>query len=80
MRITVTLVLILFFVLTALVIAQRRDPAAASKVLEGITVHRDLAYVTDGHERQKLDLYVPDEGENLSLIIWIHGGAWRGGS
>ena len=80
MEIVTALVLLLFFLVAALVLAQRRDPAAASKALEGITVHRDLAYVTDGHERQKLDLYVPDEGENLPLIIWIHGGAWRGGS
>lgn len=43
-------------------------------------MHRDIAYVTDGHERQKLDLYIPDEGENLPLIIWIHGGAWLGGN
>lgn len=40
----------------------------------------DLAYVTDGHERQKLDLYLPDDGEKHPLIIWIHGGAFRMGS
>ena len=40
----------------------------------------DLAYVTNGHERQKLDLYLPDAGENLPLLIWIHGGAFRMGS
>ena len=50
------------------------------KAPENVTVHRDIAYVTDGHERQKLDLYVPDTGENLPLIVWVHGGAWRGGS
>ena len=44
-----------------------------------LTFH-DLAYVTNGHERQKLDLYVPDTGENLPLLIWIHGGAFRMGS
>lgn len=42
--------------------------------------YRDLAYVPDGHERQKLDLYLPLEGENFPLIIWIHGGAFRMGS
>lgn len=40
----------------------------------------DLAYVTDGHERQKLDLYLPDQGANHPLIIWVHGGAFRMGS
>jgi acetyl esterase/lipase len=42
--------------------------------------YRDLAYVTDGHERQKLDLYVPKDGADLPLIIYIHGGAFRAGS
>ena len=76
MRIVVALVLVLFGLAVPLVLAQRRGP----KVPEGVTVHRDIAYVTDGHERQKLDLYIPNEGENLPLIIWVHGGAWRGGS
>ena len=80
MRITVALVLILFFLAVIPMLAQRQGAAEASKVPEGITVHRDLAYVTDRHERQKLDLYVPDKGESLPLIIWVHGGAWRGGS
>jgi len=47
---------------------------------EGAVVHRDLAYVTNGHARQKLDLYLPKQGTNLPLIINIHGGAFRGGS
>ena len=80
MRIIVTFALMLFFLTVVLVLAQRRGAAESPKVPEGITVHRDVAYVTDGHERQKLDLYVPDAGENLPLIIWVHGGAWRGGS
>lgn len=76
MRIMVAFVLVLFGLAVTLVLAQRRGP----KVPEGVTIHRDISYVTDGHERQKLDLYVPDEGENLPLIIWVHGGAWRGGN
>ncbi len=46
----------------------------------GATVHRDLAYVSGGHEHQKLDLYLPTHGEKLPLIVWIHGGAFRMGS
>ena len=80
MQIIVTLILILFFVAAISVLAQRQGAAEAMNVPEGVTVYRDLAYVTDGHERQKLDLYVPETGENLPLIIWIHGGAWRGGN
>ena len=40
---------------------------------------RDLEYVPGGHERQKLDLYLPQQGEGsaaLPLIVWVHGGAW----
>jgi acetyl esterase/lipase len=80
MQIIEMLSLILFFVVATLALAQRRGSTEAMNVPEGVTVHRDIAYVTDGHERQKLDLYVPDEGKNLPLIIWIHGGAWRGGN
>ncbi|MBU1662817.1 MAG: alpha/beta hydrolase [Chloroflexi bacterium] len=43
-------------------------------------IYRDLAYVPDRHERQKLDLYIPDEGGPFPLIIWVHGGAFRMGS
>lgn len=46
----------------------------------GVIAHRDLVYVRGGHERQKLDLYLPETGESHPLIIWIHGGAFRMGS
>lgn len=43
--------------------------------------HKNLAYVKDGHERQKLDLYLPETTDRSApLIIWIHGGGWQGGS
>ena len=81
MRVTVTFVLILFFLLAITVLAQRQKRDTSPKIPEDVTVHRDIAYVTGGHERQKLDLYIPaDTGENLPLIIWVHGGAWLGGN
>ena len=41
----------------------------------------DISYVTNGHERQKLDLFIPANATNsLPVIIWVHGGAWKGGS
>ncbi|MEM7029435.1 MAG: alpha/beta hydrolase [Chloroflexota bacterium] len=46
----------------------------------GVKAHRDLPYVPQGHERQKLDLYLPKGGEHCPLIIWVHGGAFRMGS
>ena len=47
----------------------------------GSISHRDLAYVTNGHERQRLDLYLPSAPRSrpVPLIIAVHGGGWRGG-
>jgi acetyl esterase/lipase len=58
---------------------QAREP----NVPEAANILRDLAYVPDGHERQKLDLYLPRQKEGagpLPLIVWVHGGAWLAGS
>ncbi|MBM3892099.1 MAG: hypothetical protein FJ388_23530, partial [Verrucomicrobia bacterium] len=41
---------------------QPRAKGAAApplRVPDGVQAHRDLAYVANGHARQKLDLYVP---------------------
>jgi acetyl esterase/lipase len=58
-------------------------------------VHRNLSYVVNGHEKQRLDLYLPSppavrtwekppadgyKDERIPLIIWIHGGAFFVGS
>jgi acetyl esterase/lipase len=43
----------------------------------GTLVHRDMAYVANGHARQKLDLYLPASGPRpLPLVVAVHGGAW----
>ncbi len=48
---------------------------------EGVKAFRDLAYVENGHARQKLDLYVPEKTEKpVPVIIWVHGGGWQNGS
>ena len=46
-----------------------------------VTALKDLAYVPGGHERQKLDLYLPEKAAEhpLPLVVWIHGGGWQGG-
>src|SRR5687768_13511893 len=64
----------------ALALAQAGKAPALLAVPEGVTAHRELAYVDNGHARQVLDLYVPEKaGGPLPLIVWIHGGAWSGG-
>lgn len=55
------------------------SPPHRPEVPAGTRVYPDVSYVTGGHELQKLDLYLPEQGENLPLILWIHGGAWRSG-
>lgn len=59
----------------------RPAPDTPPPVPAGIKAHRDLAYVTHAHARQKLDLYVPENvTAPLPLIVWIHGGGWASGS
>jgi len=63
--------------------AQPRSGSAAPVpgVPQGVKAHRDLPYVVNGHERQKLDLFVPEKADGpVPLIIWIHGGGWQNGS
>jgi acetyl esterase/lipase len=57
-----------------------RAQAGRAGLPEGVKAYRDVAYVENGHERQKLDLYVPKADKPLPLLVWIHGGAWQGGS
>jgi acetyl esterase/lipase len=60
--------------------AEQAVQGTSAEVNEGPIVYRDLPYVTNGHQRQKLDLFLPRGQEKLPLIIRIHGGAWLGGS
>jgi acetyl esterase/lipase len=41
-------------------------------------VKKNLVYGT--HERNKLDLAVPQGDGPFPLIVWIHGGGWEGGN
>jgi acetyl esterase/lipase len=60
--------------------AERPRPAAP-KIPEGVQALRNLEYVPNGHERQKLDLYLPEKTDKpLPVVVWIHGGAWLAGS
>lgn len=65
----------------ALQAQQSRRPMAMAPVPEGTKAWRDLVYVEGGHERHKLDLFVPENASGpLPLIIWVHGGGWQNGS
>jgi acetyl esterase/lipase len=69
-----------------LVVLLAAAPAAAAqpprpKLPDGTKVHSNLEYVPGSHERQRLDLYLPAKADApLPVIVWVHGGAWMGGS
>jgi len=63
------------------------QPESPRRSMPDVRVLRDLEYVPGGHERNRLDLYLPKQAggesrtpDKLPLIIWVHGGAWRAGS
>ncbi len=75
--------LLLFPLLATLAFADPVKPVPKPPLLpDGIRMERDLAYITDGDEAQRLDLYLPEEtpAAPLPLIVHIHGGGWMGGS
>jgi len=46
----------------------------------GVAAHRNLEYIPHGHERHRLDVYIPEVStQPLPLIIWVHGGGWQNG-
>lgn len=72
---------ILVSLAASLVISFTARAQQQARVPGGVKAHRDIAYVENGHERQKLDLFLPEKsGAALPLLIWIHGGGWQAGS
>ncbi len=66
----------LVFIATCSLAQQSLDISEPSS----FTKSADILYgVVDGHEL-KLDLYMPKDAANPPLLIYVHGGAWRGGS
>ena len=45
-----------------------------------VNVSSDLVFATVNGQQLKLDLYVPTDVRQPPLVVWIHGGGWRGGS
>ena len=56
-----------------------RGPAALPA---GVKAQTNIPYVENGSRNQVLDIYLPEQPSDkpLPLMIWIHGGAWLGGS
>lgn len=69
--------------LPALVLAETAKPAPKPVQLPaGVRMERDLAYIPEGDEAQRLDLYLPEAAPEkpLPLVVHIHGGGWQGGN
>lgn len=41
--------------------------------------HRDIAYTDPADDSRRLDVYAPADGEDLPVLVWLHGGGWRKG-
>lgn len=59
-----------------------RRPTTQPAAIPGVRIERDIRYVAGGDESQVLDLYLPEKpgAKPMPLVVWIHGGGWRGGS
>jgi len=59
-------------------------PRLQTRLPQGTKVLRNVEYARIGEKRAlKLDLYLPaggGKGLRRPLVIWVHGGGWRGGS
>jgi len=69
-------------ILLCLVIAGSCAFAQQRHSLEGVDVKRDQPYAGTDNPRQKLDIYLPTKratGKPLPVVVFIHGGGWRGG-
>lgn len=65
------------FALVVIVLAAA-PVAAQQKLPDGVQANRNLEYGT--HERHKLDIFVPKGDGPFPVVVWVHGGAWSGGS
>ncbi len=61
--------------------AKQSDRTSRSRIPEGVTVERNIVYARAGDRDLPLDIYIPDKAARpMPVIIWVHGGGWKGGS
>ena len=65
----VLIVMIILVAFSATTVRSQTDPT-----------HKDITYATVDGKELKLDLYVPEKPSAKGLLVFVHGGAWRGGS
>ena len=56
------------------------QPAFISDIFQQRTQFiKNIPYAKDTIKKHLLDIYLPQEGTNFPLVIWVHGGGWRTG-
>jgi acetyl esterase/lipase len=77
MKNTPSLALALSLCLSLSGLTQNRPPP----VPEGTRIDKNIVYETVNGRDLPLDLYRPADADGpLPLIVWVHGGGWKGGS
>lgn len=73
----------MFLIFSLVTVLAASAAVAVVDLPAGAKTLKDIAYIENGHERQKLDLFLPagyDKVKSLPLVIWVHGGGWLEGS
>ncbi|MCA9005763.1 MAG: carboxylesterase family protein, partial [Planctomycetaceae bacterium] len=60
--------------------AQKPRPNSPPQFRGNLIEHRDVEYANVDGSSLLLDLYLPRNVKNPPLVVWIHGGGWRGGN
>jgi acetyl esterase/lipase len=72
-----------FALLTCAAAGSAAQPGKGFKLPDSIKLQADIPYAGTDNQRQRLDLMLPKapkEDRPLPVIVYIHGGAWLGGS
>jgi acetyl esterase/lipase len=74
--------LVCWFVLAAPEAPAKKPEPKRPPVPTGFVAEYDIKYVPDGDSAQELDIFFPEKRAEKPqpLLVWIHGGGWRGGS
>lgn len=46
------------------------------ELVDNLTIYRDVVYAQPGKKVLKYDVFAPKGGENLPMVVIIHGGGW----
>lgn len=68
------------YALTLAAVKPDTRPASQKTTSPDVQILRDLEYIKNGHERNRLDLYLPEKATRpMPVIVWVHGGGWQRG-